>query len=246
MEIFLDTAKVEEIRQAVAWGIVSGVTTNPSLMMRAGRGDYQEVTQEICSLVQGPISAEVVSEDATGMVEEARRIAQWSPHVLIKVPITEEGLKAIHAISALEVDPDTLCNGCPWFGKCDTPIEKARELAALWGVRTNCTLVFSANQALLAALAGATFVSPFVGRLDDAGHDGMQIVADIVNIFDTYDIDTRVLAASIRHPLHITQAALAGADIATVPFAVLQKAIHHPLTDVGVRRFLEDWAQVQA
>jgi transaldolase len=215
-------------------------------MMRAGRGDYQTVTQEICSLVQGPISAEVVSEDASGMVEEARRIAQWSPHVLIKVPIIEEGLKAIHAISALEVDPDTLCNGCPWFGKCDTPIEKARELASLWGVRTNCTLVFSANQALLAALAGATFVSSFVGRLDDAGHDGMQVVADIVNIFDTYDLDTRVLAASIRHPLHITQAALAGADVATVPFDVLQKAIHHPLTDIGVRRFLEDWAKVRA
>jgi len=209
MEIFLDTAKIEEIRQAVTWGVVSGVTTNPSLMMRAGRGDYQAVTQEICSLVQGPISAEVVSEDASGMVEEARRIAQWSPHVVIKVPVTEEGLKAIH-------------------------------------VRTNCTLVFSVNQALLAALAGATFVSPFVGRLDDAGHDGMQIVADIMSIFNAHELDTRVIAASIRHPLHITRAALAGADIATVPFAVLQKAIHHPLTDVGVRRFLEDWAKVQA
>ena len=245
MEIFLDTAQVDEIRQAVDWGVVSGVTTNPSLMMRAGRGDYQAVTQEICYLVQGPVSAEVVSEDAAGMVGEARRIAQWSPHVVIKVPITEEGLKAIHAISALEVDPDTLCSGCPWFGQCDTPIEKARELASLWGVRTNCTLVFSANQALLAALAGANFVSPFIGRLDDAGHDGMQLVADIVKIYATYDIDTRIIAASIRHPLHITQAALAGADIATVPFPVLQKAIHHPLTDVGVRRFLEDWAKVQ-
>lgn len=245
MEIFLDTARVEEVREAVAWGVVSGVTTNPSLMMRAGRGDYQTVAQELCYLVQGPISAEVVSEDATGMVEEARRIAQWSPHVVIKIPITEEGLKAIHALNALEVDPDTLCNGCPWLGQCDTPLENARELVSLWGVRVNCTLIFSPNQALLAALAGAAFVSPFVGRLDDAGHDGMRVVADIVNIFSTYDLDTRVIAASIRHPLHITQAALARADIATVPFAVLKQAIHHPLTDVGVRRFLEDWAKVK-
>ena len=139
MEIYLDTAKIEEIKEAASWGVISGVTTNPSLMMRAGRGDYQEVTQEICYIVQGPISAEVVSLEAEGMVEEARRIAQWSPHVVIKVPTIPEGLKAMNAISQLEVDPETLCQGCPWFGQCDTPIDKARDLASLWGVRVNAT-----------------------------------------------------------------------------------------------------------
>lgn len=241
MDIFLDTANIDEIRKAAEWGIISGVTTNPSLMMKAGRTDYKEVAQEICYIVQGPVSAEVVSTDADGMVEEAKVIGQWSPHVVVKVPVTEEGLKALHRIYPLEVDPDTLCDGCPHFGKCDTDIETARELAADWGIRTNATLVFSANQALLAAKAGATFVSPFVGRLDDAGHDGMEIVETIAEIFETYGIDTEIIAASIRHPLHITQAALAGADIATVPFAVLSQAIKHPLTDVGVQRFLADW-----
>ena len=244
MEIYLDTAKIEEIKEAASWGVISGVTTNPSLMMRAGRGDYQEVTREICYIVQGPISAEVVSLEAEGMVEEARRIAQWSPHVVIKVPTIPEGLKAMKAISKLEVDPQTLCQGCPWFGQCDTPIDKARDLASLWGVRVNATLVFSANQALLAALAGANYVSPFVGRLDDVGNDGMQVVADTVEIFSSYGIETEVIAASIRHPMHITEAALAGADIATVPYKVLVQAVKHPLTDVGVQRFLDDWAKV--
>ena len=133
MEIYLDTANIEEIKEAASWGVISGVTTNPSLMMRAGRGDYQKVIQEICYIVQGPVSAEVVSLEAKGMVEEARRIAQWSPYVLIKVPIIPEGLKAMNAISKLEVDPETLCQGCPWFGQCDTPIDKARDLASLWG-----------------------------------------------------------------------------------------------------------------
>ncbi|HID61603.1 MAG TPA: transaldolase family protein [Anaerolineae bacterium] len=244
MEIYLDTAKIEEIKEAASWGVISGVTTNPSLMMRAGRGDYREVTREICYIVQGPISAEVVSLEAEGMVEEARRIAQWSPHVVIKVPVIPEGLKAMKVISELEVDPETLCQGCPWFGQCDTPIDEARELASLWGVRVNATLVFSANQALLAALAGASYVSPFVGRLDDVGHDGMQVVADTVEIFSTYGFETEVIAASIRNPLHVTQAALAGASVATVPFRTLTQMIKHPLTDIGVERFLADWAKV--
>jgi transaldolase len=245
MEIYLDTADIDEIRRAASLGILSGVTTNPSLMMKAGRGDYKAVAQEICSIVQGPVSAEVVTTQADTMVEEAKVIGQWSPHVVVKVPVTEEGLKAINQISMLEVEPGTLCDGCSWFGECDTDIESARELAQVWGIRTNATLVFSANQALLAARAGASFVSPFVGRLDDAGHDGMEIVETIATIFETYGIDTEIIAASIRHPLHITQAALAGADIATVPWAVLSKAIGHPLTDVGLERFLADWAKVK-
>ncbi len=245
MDIFLDTANIDEIKKAAEWGILSGVTTNPSLMMKAGRADYKEVAQEICYIVQGPVSAEVVSTDADGMVEEAKVIGQWSPHVVVKVPVTEEGLKAIHRISQLEVDTDKICGGCPWFGKCDTDIDVARDLATTWGIRTNATLVFSANQGLLAAKAGASFVSPFIGRLDDAGHDGMEVVRNLAEIFETYGITTEIIAASIRHPLHITQAALAGADIATVPFAVLTQAIKHPLTDVGVQRFLADWEKAK-
>jgi len=244
MEIYLDTAKIEEIREAAKLGIIGGVTTNPSLMMKAGRGDYKEVTQEICYIVQGPVSAEVTSTKAEEMVEQAKEIAQWSPHVVIKIPVTVEGLEAIHALSQLTPDADAMCVGCPWKGKCDTEPEVAHDLALTWGIRTNATLVFSANQALLAALAGAAFVSPFVGRLDDAGHDGMGVVADIVEIFETYGLGAQVIAASIRHPRHIIQAALAGADIATVPYAVLMKAIKHPLTDVGIERFLADWAKV--
>lgn len=245
MEIFLDTANIEEIKQAAALGILDGVTTNPSLMMQAGRGDYKAVAQEICFLVQGPVSAEVISTTADTMVEEARQIAQWSPHVVVKIPVIAEGLKAICAISDLDVDPDTLCDGCEFWGQCDTDIEEARELVKGWGVRTNATLVFSVSQALLAAKAGATYVSPFVGRLDDAGHDGMDLVGRIVEVFETYGIETQVIAASIRHPLHVEQAALAGADVATVPWAVLSKAIQHPLTDVGLQRFLADWEKVK-
>ena len=244
MQIFLDTAKIEEIREAVELGVISGVTTNPSLMMRAGRGDYKAVAQEICYLVQGPVSAEVTSTEAEEMVEQAKAIAQWSPHVVVKIPVTAEGLRAIHALSELTPDPDNICQGCPWRGKCQTDPDVAHDLALTWGIRTNATLVFSANQALLAALAGASYVSPFVGRLDDAGNDGMQVVADIVEIFAAYGFDTQVIAASIRHPMHIVQAALLGADIATVPYAVLMKAIKHPLTDVGIERFLADWAKV--
>ena len=244
MDIFLDTAKMEEIREAVELGLISGVTTNPSLMMRAGRADYKDAVREICQLVQSRISAEVVSSDPQGMLAEAREIATWSPHVVVKIPTTTSGLKAMKMISEEEIDLNTLCQGCPWFGQCDTPIEAARELAELWGIRINATLVFSANQGLFAATAGASFVSPFVGRLDDIGDDGMQVVADIVQIFETYGIECEVIAASIRHPLHIAQAALVGADIATVPYAVLMQAIRHPLTDIGVERFLADWAKV--
>jgi transaldolase len=243
MEIFLDTAKIEEIREAVLMGLISGVTTNPSLMLKAGRKDYREVTREVCYLVQGPISAEAVSTDAEGMLAEAQEMATWSPYVVVKIPTIPEGLKAMKMISQEEVNADRLCQGCPWFGQCDTDIEMARELADVWGIRVNATLVFSPNQALFAANAGADFVSPFVGRLDDTGQDGMDVVADTVEIFQTYEIETQVIAASIRHPLHITQAALAGADIATVPFDVLMKALKHPLTDIGVQRFLADWAK---
>lgn len=241
MEIFLDTAKLEEIREASAMGLITGVTTNPSLMMKAGRKDYREVTREICYSVQDCISAEVTSLDADGMVAEAKEIATWSPHVVVKIPTIPEGLKAMSQISQEEVDLDQLCQGCQWLGQCDTDIETARELAEAWGIRINATLIFSPNQALFAANAGASFVSPFVGRLDDIGEDGMQVVADIVEIFETYGMDTQVIAASLRHPLHITQAALAGADIATVPYDVLMKAIKHPLTDIGVERFMADW-----
>lgn len=244
MEIFLDTAKVDEIREAARMGLISGVTTNPSLMMSSGRADYKGVTREICYLVQNRISAEVVSTDAEGMLAEAREIATWSPHVVVKIPVTAAGLIAIKLVSEEEVDLEPLCQGCPWFGKCDTEISLARDLASAWGIRINATLVFSANQALFAATAGASFVSPFVGRLDDIGHDGMQVVTNIASIFDNYGIDTEIIAASIRHPLHITQAALAGADIATVPYDVLMKALKHPLTDIGVERFLSDWAKV--
>lgn len=245
MEIFLDTARIEEIREAANLGVISGVTTNPSLMMRAGRSDYKEVAQEICYVVQGPVSAEVTALEADEMVAQALEIAQWSPHVVIKIPVTAEGLKAISTLFELEVDPESICQGCAWLGQCDTDPDIAHEMALTWGIRTNATLVFSANQALLAALAGATFVSIFVGRLDDAGNDGMQVVADTVEIFETYGLDAQIIAASIRHPMHITEAALLGADIATMPYDVLMKAIKHPLTDAGVERFMADWAKVK-
>jgi transaldolase len=244
MKFFLDTAKIEEIREIAEWGILKGVTTNPTLMARAGRGDYKAVAQEICSIVQGPVSAEVVSSDADGMVAEAREFATWSPHVVIKITATEEGLKAMSRLRKLDVDTDQLCQGCPWFGKCDTPIDKARQLSRNWGFRINATLVFSAAQALLVATAGASFVSPFVGRLDDAGNDGMQVIADAVEIFRNYGIEAEIITSSVRHVMHIVEAARLGADIATVPYAVMKKAVTHPLTDVGVAKFLADWATV--
>jgi transaldolase len=244
MEIFLDTANLDEIREVAQMGLITGVTTNPSLMMRSGRADYKEVAREICYIVQGHVSAEVLSMEAEGMLAEAREIATWSPYVAVKIPTIAEGLKAMNLVSKEEVDLDRLCQGCPWFGKCDTDIEIAREFAAAWGIRVNATLVFSPNQALFAATAGASYVSPFIGRLDDIGHEGMQVVTDTAAIFEAYGIGTQIIAASIRHPLHITQAALAGADIATIPYGVLMKALRHPLTDIGVERFLADWAKV--
>jgi transaldolase len=221
MQIWLDTAKIEEIREAASWGVITGVTTNPSLMNKAGTADRKTVTQEIAAIVNGPVSAEVISTEAKGMIDEAREIITWSEHVVVKIPTTIEGLKAMKEISSWE------------------PAKKG------WPrPRVNSTLIFSPNQALLAATAGAAFVSPFLGRLDDIGHDGMQVVRDIVDIFDIYGWETQVIAASIRHPLHVTEAALAGSHIATMPFSVLQKMIAHPLTDSGLKSFLNDWAKV--
>jgi transaldolase len=238
MRLFLDTAKIEEIRQAVSWGVIHGVTTNPSLMQRAGTSNLKQVSIEICELVQGPVSAEVVSTDAEGMLREAREIATWHEHIVIKIPVTAEGLKAINPMRHWWVDSSGLLHTDP----DDDPLDSENQFA--WPVRVNATLVFSAAQGLLAALAGAAFVSPFVGRLDDGGLDGMEVVSELVEIFDTYGIGTDVLAASLRHPQHVIQAALAGADIATMPFSVLQKMIQHPYTEVGLRAFLDDWAKV--
>ena len=213
MRLFLDTANLDEIRKAAKLGIISGVTTNPSLVAREGRSDLPGVIREIASIIDGPISAEVLSQDAEGMVREAREISSWSPNVVVKIPVTEAGIEAISRLS--------------------------RE-----GIKCNLTLCFSLNQALLGAMAGATYVSPFVGRLDDVGHDGMALVADIVQVFRYYGFSTQVIAASIRHPLHLIAAAKAGAHIATVPYRVLVQMFKHPLTDVGLSRFLEDWRGV--
>ena len=213
MHIFLDTASIDQIRQAAKLGIISGVTTNPSLMSKEGRSDYQAVTEEICSIIPGPVSTEVLVEEAEPMVKQARHIATWAPNVVIKIPATANGLAATSTL--------------------------ARD-----NIKVNFTLCFSLNQALLGALAGATYVSLFVGRLDDAGHDGMQVVKDIVEVFKYYKLSTQVIAASIRHPQHCVAAAKAGADIATVPYHILMQMIQHPLTDVGVTRFLTDWQRI--
>lgn len=213
MRLFIDTANIEEIKEANSWGIISGVTTNPSLIAKEGR-DFKEVVREIAQIVDGPISAEVISLEASGMVSEARELAKIHPNVIIKIPMTLEGLKAVKTLSAE-------------------------------GVRTNVTLIFSANQALMAARAGATYVSPFVGRLDDVGHDGLGLISEIVQIFAQHGIETEIISASIRHPLHVTQSALLGADIATVPFKVLKQMAQHPLTDQGIERFLADWAKLE-
>ncbi|HLS89163.1 MAG TPA: fructose-6-phosphate aldolase [Sphingobacteriaceae bacterium] len=213
MKIFLDSANLEEIETARSWGVLAGVTTNPTLIARE-RADLHERIAAIARLVNGPISAEVTSTGAREMVEEGRILAEIADNVVIKVPATPAGLEATAALAAQGVD-------------------------------VNVTLIFSANQALLAARAGAALVSPFVGRLDDINHDGMEVVAQCVQIFDLHNIDTQVLAASIRHPLHVTQAALAGAHVATIPFGVLQRMIQHPLTDSGLERFLRDWREAQ-
>ncbi|MDD5452880.1 MAG: fructose-6-phosphate aldolase [Candidatus Bipolaricaulis sp.] len=210
MKLYLDTANGEEIRE-LAW-LVDGVTTNPSLVAREKR-PFSEVLQEICGIVRGPVSAEVVALDRDGMIREARELARVAPNVVVKIPMTEAGMQAVQAL--------------------------ARE-----GVRTNVTLVFSANQALLAAKCGATYVSPFVGRIDDAGGDGMGVVAEILPIYRHYGFPTEVIVASVRHPGHVLQAALLGAPIATVPYEVLKKLFGHPLTEAGIARFLKDWQKV--
>ncbi len=246
MRIFLDTANIEEIRQAAKMGVISGVTTNPSLMSREKGADFKATVQEICFIVGGSVSAEVTSMEADGMVAEAVEMATWSPYATIKVPITAAGLEALHRLSTAQGDAERVCNGCAWQSRCSVYPEAAKDIVTSQGISTNATLAFSPNQALLSAIAGATYVSPFVGRLDDVGHEGMQVVADTVEIFERYGLETQVIAASIRHPLHVTQAAKAGADIATVPFAVLTGMIKHPLTDVGIKRFLEDWEKFKA
>ena len=211
MRIFLDTANIDEIRRGAAMGVVDGVTTNPSLVAAEGV-EYRDRVLEICEVVDGPISAETISETADELVEEGRRIASWHENVVVKVAMSEAGLAAISRLSAE-------------------------------GISTNCTLVFSANQALLAARAGATLISPFIGRIDDGGQDGMEVVRESVQIMETYHLPSQILAASVRHTRHVTEAALAGAHIATVPPKVLFQLIHHPLTDAGIERFLADAAK---
>jgi transaldolase len=252
MRLFLDTAKLDEIRQATKWGVISGVTTNPTLMMQGAKATgkpwqetFKATVQEVCFLVRNSVSAEVTSLDADGMVAEAQEIATWSPFATIKVPIIPAGLEAISRIGKLDVDTTRLCGGCTWQSQCNTFGDEARSIVAD-GMATNATLAFSANQALLAALAGATYVSPFVGRLDDIGNEGMQVVRDTVEIFERYGLETRVITASVRTTMHVTAAAKAGSDIATVPFAVLNQMVKHSLTDAGVKRFLEDWEKFKA
>lgn len=211
MQIYLDTANIDEIREAASWGVLSGVTTNPTLIARERGADFQQVITEIATLVDGPISAETISLDAEGMVREGLEYAAWHPNVIIKVPSTTEGLKAVHVLAQRDI-------------------------------RTNVTLCFNATQALLAARAGAFVISPFVGRVDDTGVDGMTLIREIAAIYrQDSEITTMILSASIRHPRHIVESALAGAHIATCPFKVLQQAMRHPLTDRGIEQFLADW-----
>ncbi|MBI4917135.1 MAG: fructose-6-phosphate aldolase [Acidobacteria bacterium] len=209
MKLFIDTANVSEITEAASWGILDGVTTNPSLVAKEGRS-YRNLVAEICQIVPGPVSAEVIATDADGMEREGRELATIAENVVIKLPITRDGIKV-----------------CARF---------AEE-----GIPTNLTLCFSPAQALLVAKAGATYVSPFVGRLDDIGQDGMQLIREIVQIYDAYEFPTQVLVASVRHPQHVVESTLAGADVATVPFKILEQLFHHPLTDIGLQRFLADY-----
>jgi len=210
MIFFLDTANLSELREAASWGVVSGVTTNPSLVAREGNVDFASHVKAVTEIIDGPVSVEVLSMETKEMIKEAKILAGMSPNIVVKIPMTPAGMGASKAISSE-------------------------------GIPVNVTLVFSPQQALLAAAAGASYVSPFVGRLDDIGEDGVGVVADIAQIFHEQDISTKVLAASIRHPAHITQCALAGADVATVPFKVLKQLFYHPLTDKGLEKFLSDW-----
>lgn len=213
MKFFIDTANIDEIKEVASWGILDGVTTNPSLIAKEGRV-FEEVIKEISGIVDGPISAEVISLEAEGMLEEARELAKIHENIVIKLPMTKEGLKACSVLTSE-------------------------------GIKTNVTLIFSTNQALLAAKAGATYVSPFLGRVDDIGTDGMELVAQIAEIFYNYGIETEIIAASVRHPLHVTQIAETGADIATIPYKVFEQMLKHPLTDIGIERFLKDWEGVK-
>lgn len=213
MKLFIDTANLDEIKEVSSWGVLDGVTTNPSLIAKEGR-DFKTVVKEITDIVDGPISAEVVSLDHQGMLEEARDLVKIHKNIIIKVPMTKEGLKAV------------------------TIMDQE-------GIKTNVTLVFSANQALLAARAGASYVSPFVGRLDDIGNEGIYLVEDIAEIFDIYAIETEIISASIRHPIHVLQSAKAGAHIATIPYKVFNQMLVHPLTDSGIEQFLKDWESVK-
>ena len=214
MKFFIDTANLDEIKEAASIGILDGVTTNPTLLAKEkGKGDFRTILKRICEVVDGPVSGEVVATEAEGMVKEAEDLAKIHENIVVKIPMCQEGLKAIKILDSK-------------------------------GIRTNCTLIFSPIQAMLAAKAGASFISPFVGRLDDASHVGMDLVEDIVTIFENYDITTEIIVASVRNPLHVAEAATMGADIATIPFKVIQQLIKHPLTDVGMKRFLEDWKKV--
>jgi transaldolase len=214
MKIFLDTADVAEIRTAARWGILDGVTTNPSLFAKVAGATYEDVLAEVCQITSGPVSAEVIADDADGMVTEGRHFAKIAPNIIVKIPMCEEGLEAISRL--------------------------AEE-----GIRTNCTLIFTPNQALLAARAGAAYVSPFVGRLDDINQDGMIVIRETAEIFAIHSIESEIISASIRNPLHVTQSALAGAHIGTLPFKVLQQMVRHPLTDKGIAQFKADWEKAR-
>ena len=212
MKIFIDTADINEIKEANAMGVIDGVTTNPTLLAKTGR-KFREVINDIVAEVDGPISVESVSHDAEGMFKEAQEFSGWHKNVVVKIPMTSEGLKAVKKCSKKEI-------------------------------KTNVTLVFSVNQALLAAKAGATYMSPFVGRLDDISETGMDLIADIREVYDNYGFKTQILTASIRNPIHVKEAALIGSDVATIPFKVIQQLTKHPLTDIGIEKFMKDWEKV--
>ena len=213
MKFFIDTANPQEIKKAYEMGIIDGVTTNPTLISKEKKG-FQSLIKEICDIIHGlPISLEVISLDAKGMIDEAKRLVKMGENIVVKIPMTEEGLKAIKVLVSE-------------------------------GIKTNTTLVFSATQALLAAKAGSTYISPFIGRLDDISQKGMDLVEQIVSIFNNYGFESQVIVSSIRHPIHVLEAALLGADVATIPYKVIEQLIRHPLTDIGIERFLSDWEKV--
>lgn len=214
MKIFIDTANLDEIKEAASFGILDGVTTNPSLMAKEGHKDTRKCYEDICKIVAGPVSAEVISTDYNGMVKEGRELSKIAPNIVVKVPLILEGLKAVKTFSEE-------------------------------GINTNVTLCFSPSQALLAAKAGATIISPFIGRLDDMSQDGMQLIEQITQIYGNYGYETEILVASIRHPMHFVESCLLGADIATMPFSVIKQLVKHPLTDIGLEKFLADWKKNQ-